>query len=160
MIEELKAQTGALFLLEFLRSKKLITDELAQQSFTDAIVWAFGHISQGMYTGDGKPQGVRQARRDPDRLPDRQGRADVGRRTRRRRTARTRARSRSTSTSSRRVADELMKDVAGIKARGDKAAAEKLIARYVDSEHGGAAQADRGAVPAVPEGELRLLRRL
>ena len=35
MMEELKAQTGALFLLDFLRSKKLITDELAQQSYVD-----------------------------------------------------------------------------------------------------------------------------
>ena len=28
----------------------------------------------------------------------------------------------------------MMKEVAGIKARGDKAAAEKLIARYVDAD--------------------------
>ena len=32
------------------------------------------------------------------------------------------------------VANEMMKVFAGIKARGDKAAAEKLIARYVDSD--------------------------
>jgi hypothetical protein len=32
------------------------------------------------------------------------------------------------------VAKEMMKDVAGIKARGDKAAAEALIAKYVDAE--------------------------
>jgi hypothetical protein len=52
MMEELKAQTGALFLLEFLRKKQLISDEMATGSYVDAIVWAFGHISQGMYTGD------------------------------------------------------------------------------------------------------------
>ena len=54
VMEELKAQTGALFLLELLRAKKVITDELAAQSLTDSIVWAFGHISQGMYTGTGE----------------------------------------------------------------------------------------------------------
>ena len=52
MMEELKAQTGALFLLDFLRARSIISDEMAQQSFADSIVWAFGHISQGMYTGD------------------------------------------------------------------------------------------------------------
>ena len=54
VMEELKAQTGALFLLEFLRGKGIISDELARQSYADAIVWAFGHISQGMYTGTGE----------------------------------------------------------------------------------------------------------
>lgn len=53
VMEELKAQTGALFLLELLRTKGLITDELAMQSYADAIVWALGHVSQGMYTGTG-----------------------------------------------------------------------------------------------------------
>src|SRR5262245_62574107 len=51
VMEELKAQTGALFLIELLRAKKIISDELAAQSYVDALVWAFGHISQGMYTG-------------------------------------------------------------------------------------------------------------
>jgi hypothetical protein len=32
------------------------------------------------------------------------------------------------------VSDELMKEVAGIKARGDKKAAEALIARFVDGK--------------------------
>lgn len=54
MMEELKAQTGALFLLEFLRTRKIISDELAAQSYADALVWALGHVSQGMYTGSGE----------------------------------------------------------------------------------------------------------
>jgi hypothetical protein len=53
-MEELKAQTGALFLLELLRGKGVISDELAAQSYADAIVWALGHVSQGMYTGTGE----------------------------------------------------------------------------------------------------------
>lgn len=53
LMEELKAQTGALFLIEFLRGKKIITDEEAARTYIDAIVWAFGHTSQGTYTGGG-----------------------------------------------------------------------------------------------------------
>src|SRR3569623_2229266 len=45
VLVELKAQTGAQFLLEFLRSKGIIDDMLAQAAYADAIVWAFGHIS-------------------------------------------------------------------------------------------------------------------
>jgi hypothetical protein len=52
--EELKAQTGGLYLVEFLRGKGLLTDLQAKQTYTDCIVWAFGHISQGMYVGTGK----------------------------------------------------------------------------------------------------------
>jgi hypothetical protein len=133
MMEELKAQTGALFLLDFLRTKKLITDEMAQQSFTDSIIWAFGHISQGMYTGEKqrKPYGNLAAIQigyliDHGALTwDANAMAangtDKG--------AFTIHVDKLTP-----VADEMMKEFAGIKARGDKAAAEKLIARYVDSE--------------------------
>ena len=53
MMEELKAQTGALFLIELLRGKQIISDELAAQTYIDSIVWALGHISQGMKDGDG-----------------------------------------------------------------------------------------------------------
>lgn len=53
VMEELKAQTGALFYVEFLRSRSIITDDLATATYVDSIVWAFGHISQGMYAGSG-----------------------------------------------------------------------------------------------------------
>ena len=56
-MEELKAQTGALFFLDFLRSKNVIDESLARTSAVDSIVWAFGHISRGMVTptGERKP---------------------------------------------------------------------------------------------------------
>jgi len=133
MMEELKAQTGALYLLEFLRAKKLITDEMAQQSFVDALVWAMGHISQGMYAGDKtrKAYGNLAAIQigyllDKGALTwDANAMAANG-----------------TDKGALTihvdklvpVANEMMKEFAGIKARGDKAAAEKLIARYVDSD--------------------------
>jgi hypothetical protein len=124
MLEELKAQTGGIFLIDFLRSKGLITDDLARAAYADAIVWAFGHISQGMYTGSGERKtygnvaaiqigyliehGALSANPDgtlkihADKLVP--------------------------------VIDDMMKTVAGIKARGDKAAATALIARYVDDK--------------------------
>jgi len=133
MMEELKAQTGALFLLEFLRKKQLITDEMAVGSYVDAIVWAFGHISQGMYTGDKsrKAYGNLAAIQigyliDKGALTwDANAMAANGT-----------DKGAFTIHADKLVAvsQEMMKDVAGIKARADKAAAEKLIARYVDAE--------------------------
>ena len=50
MLEELKAQTGALYFIDFAVKKGLLTPEAARQSYASNIVWAFGHISRGMYT--------------------------------------------------------------------------------------------------------------
>jgi hypothetical protein len=54
MLEELKAQTGALYYLDFLAKKGVITPDLQKQSYIDSVVWAFGHIAQGMYEADGQ----------------------------------------------------------------------------------------------------------
>ncbi|HWU86369.1 MAG TPA: hypothetical protein VN253_03815, partial [Kofleriaceae bacterium] len=133
VMEELKAQTGALFLIELLRAKKIISAELAAQSYADAIVWALGHVSQGMYTGSGErktysqlaaiqlgyllekgaltwnPQAAAANGRDTGALVIHYDKLIP-------------------------AADDLMKLVGGIKARGDKAAALELIAKYVDGE--------------------------
>jgi hypothetical protein len=131
LMEELKAQTGALFLIEFLRNKKLISDELAAQTYADGIVWAFGHISQGMYEADGKRKTYSELAAIQigyliekgvltwdDKAAAANGK-DTGAFT-------------IHSDKIVPVVDELMKLVAGIKARGDKAAAEALIKKYVD----------------------------
>jgi hypothetical protein len=55
MLEELKAQTGALFYAEWLIEKGLVTKELVERAHTADLTWAFGHISRGMYE-DGKPR--------------------------------------------------------------------------------------------------------
>ena len=60
MLEELKAQTGGIYYVEFLRKKGIISDEQAKQTYVDGIVWAFGHISRGMYASDGTPRNYSQ----------------------------------------------------------------------------------------------------
>lgn len=131
VMEELKAQTGALSLIEMLRGKKLISGELAAQSYADAIVWALGHISQGMYAGAGErktysnlaaiqigfllekgaltwnPRAKAANGKDTGALTIHYGKLVP-------------------------VIDEMMKLVGGIKARGDRAAAVALLAKYVD----------------------------
>jgi len=133
MMEELKAQTGALFLIELLRGKKIVDDELAAQTYIDSIVWAFGHISQGMKDGDGNRKAYSNlAAIQVGFLIDKgvlvwnaQAKAANGKDT-----------GAFTLDMKKMVAavDEMMKVVGGIKARGDKAAAEALIAKYPDGK--------------------------
>ncbi len=130
-LEELKAQTAALWYLELLRAKGVISDELARQSYVDSLVWAFGHISRGMYSDGGqrKPYSqlaaiqvghlLRQGalRWDPQ-APAANG-SDRG--------AFTLDLAKVPA-----AVEELMRLVGGVKARGDRAAAEKLCAELVD----------------------------
>jgi hypothetical protein len=153
MLEELKAQSGALFLVELLRGKGLISDELARQTYTDCIVWALGHISQGMYTGTHVPKAYSNlaaiqvgfllehgALSWDDKAVAANG-TDHG------------ALSIHLDKFPGAV-DELMKTVAGIKARGDRAAAEALIARYVDASTVVPHQAIEERFRRVPKGAL------
>jgi hypothetical protein len=131
VMEELKAQAGALFLVEFLRAKKIISDELAAQSYVDTIVWAFGHTSQGMYEADGKRKTYPQVSAIQNGylmekgalVWDPKATATNGKDT---------GAFRIDMSKMVAACDDMMKDVAGIKARGDKAAAEALIKKFVD----------------------------
>ncbi|HSN30135.1 MAG TPA: hypothetical protein VLT45_27800 [Kofleriaceae bacterium] len=131
VLEELKAQTGALFLLEFLRSKGIIDDKLAQAAYADAIVWAFGHISQGMYTGGKtrKTYGNVAAIQIGYLI-------DHGALTWDDNAAAANGTDRGAFAihADKLVAacDAMMKDVAGIKARGDVKGAQALFDKYVD----------------------------
>ena len=57
MLEELKAQTGALYFLPMLQERGVLDERRVRETYLDSIVWAFGHISRGMYT----PSGWRKA---------------------------------------------------------------------------------------------------
>jgi hypothetical protein len=59
-LEELKAQTAALYFTTWLVDKKQVTAEEAEKAHVRDIVWAFGHISQGMYDGDKHPKSYSQ----------------------------------------------------------------------------------------------------
>ena len=55
-LEELKAQTGALYFSEWLVQRKIITQADAEEAHVRDAAWGFGHVSRGMYEADGKPK--------------------------------------------------------------------------------------------------------
>ncbi len=128
--EELKAQTAALWFIEKLLKDGLITEKDAREDYVDAITWAFGHISRGMFDGSGRPKHYSQLAAiqvgflmDEGALTfDPKAKAANG-----------------TDKGAFTIhfdkmpaaAAKLMKTVAGIKARGDRAAMEDLVKRYV-----------------------------
>jgi hypothetical protein len=132
MMEELKAQTGGLYFIELTRKKGIITDDLAKQTYVDSIVWAFGHVSRGMYSPTGERKAYSQLAAiqlgflmDEGALAfDPEAMAANG-----------------TDKGAFVIkfdklvpaVDKLMKVVGGLKARGDKAGAEALAKKYVDS---------------------------
>jgi len=59
-LEELKAQTAALYFTEWLTDKKQITREQADRAHVRDMFWAFGHISRGMYGENDHPKNYSQ----------------------------------------------------------------------------------------------------
>ncbi len=59
-LEELKAQTSALYFADWLADRKVISVEDADKAHVRDVAWAFGHISRGMYSADGKPKNYSQ----------------------------------------------------------------------------------------------------
>jgi hypothetical protein len=55
-LEELKAQTSALFLADWLAQKGVIDKKTAGLAHVGDILWCMGHISEGMYGADGAPK--------------------------------------------------------------------------------------------------------
>jgi hypothetical protein len=55
-LEELKAQTAALYFAGWLVKKGLLPAEDAEKAHIRDVTWAFGHIAQGMTTAAGKPK--------------------------------------------------------------------------------------------------------
>lgn len=56
ILEELKAQTGALWFMITLRDKGLMTPDEVKKGWLASLSWTFGHISQGMVDGEGHPK--------------------------------------------------------------------------------------------------------
>ncbi len=59
-LEELKAQTSALFFTEWLVEKKELAREDANRAHVRDMFWAFGHISRGMYGENHHPKNYSQ----------------------------------------------------------------------------------------------------
>lgn len=132
-MEELKAQTAALYFADWLADKKAITPEEAMQAHTRDVAWAFGHISRGMYDGTGRPKTYSQLsavqlgwllehgglawHKDTKAAND----ADTGC-------------FEIDFAKLRASVDALAKLVLQTKARGDKKVAQKLLADYVDGQ--------------------------
>jgi hypothetical protein len=60
MLEELKAQTAALYFPARLVERKLITVDDSQRAELRDVAWGFGHIASGMYDGQGNPKAYSQ----------------------------------------------------------------------------------------------------
>lgn len=131
ILEELKAQTAALYFNEVLLKEGIIDANLSRQAYLSDILWAFGHISRGLYTSTGQPKPYSQlaavqlgflmdkgAITFDEQLIAGNGK-DLG----------------AFEIHLDQVpaaAAELMQLVGRIKAKNDKAAAQKLIKQYVD----------------------------
>ena len=59
-LEELKAQTAALYFPATLVDRHLITQAEADTSHLQEVAWTFGHVAQGMYDPQGKPKNYSQ----------------------------------------------------------------------------------------------------
>lgn len=56
VLEELKAQTAALWYVDFLRRKGLLSEDRAKQVYVHELAWCFGHLSKGLFTAAGSPK--------------------------------------------------------------------------------------------------------
>jgi hypothetical protein len=132
-LEELKAQSAALYFPDWLVDKKLLTKEQAHKAHVRDIAWTFGHISRGMYTGDGQPKPYSQLAAIQVGFFVKEGAIEW------------RADDKAANGTDKgcvelhldkfpAAADKLMREVAGIKARGDKPKAEALVKEFVDVE--------------------------
>ena len=55
IMEELKAQTCGLWVVAQLRQRGLIDQALEEATYVDSLLWAMGHVGEGMIDGDGNP---------------------------------------------------------------------------------------------------------
>ncbi|HAZ08683.1 MAG TPA: hypothetical protein DCZ01_09235 [Elusimicrobia bacterium] len=56
VLEELKAQTGALWYAALLRRKEMLSELQVRRLYTHELAWCFGHIANGMTTDGGAPK--------------------------------------------------------------------------------------------------------
>ena len=132
-LEELKAQTAALYLTAMLVERHSITQAEADISHLQEVAWTFGQIAQGMYDPQGKPKNYSQLAAIQLGSLSTSGAVEW------------RANSLAANGSDKGCyevlldkwnagASELAQQVLRIKGRGDKGAAEALKRRWVDDD--------------------------
>jgi hypothetical protein len=133
MLEELKAETAAFHFESWLQGKNLIEKDFEQRAHIRDLVWGFGHISRGMYTAKHEPKPYSQLaaiqlgffRKEGAVTWQADGVAANGKD------------KGCLSVDLEKVpaaTQKLLGVVAGIKARGDKPAAEALKKEFVDTD--------------------------
>ena len=130
MLEELKAETGAMFFLDWIGEKGLVTKELARQAYTAWLAWCFRHIATGVRSGaEDQPYSQLAAIQVGFLLDDGALSFDAN-------ALASNGVDRGVFTfHAEKIAPafaRLMKVVASIKGKNDKAGADALVARYVD----------------------------
>ncbi|MGO9708630.1 MAG: hypothetical protein ACLQBL_07200 [Polyangiaceae bacterium] len=131
MMEELKANTGAYYYVELLRKKGLIDDAMAKRTYLDNVIWAFRHISEGMYTDTGQRKAYTQLSAVQIGIL-----LDAGAMTFDPKATAANGKDTGAFTihyeKMPAAAEKMLKIVGGIKATADRAAAEAMAKKYVD----------------------------
>jgi len=131
MLEELKAQTAALYFTSWLLGRKLIDQALADRTHVTDLVWALAQLSRGTYTPTGRPRAYPQLAAIQLGYFMKQG-ALQWRATELAGNGKDRGCLAVDLAKLPPHIATLMEQVARIKARGDKAAAQALVAEFVD----------------------------
>ncbi|MCC6806255.1 MAG: hypothetical protein IT381_02430 [Deltaproteobacteria bacterium] len=133
MLEELKSQVAAAYFADWLAEKKLITDVQRQEAHASDVLWAFGHISRGMYDEGKKPKPYSQLAAIEIGFLVKEGAITFD--------ANAMAANgidkgafKMTLAKFPAAFEKLMGIVAKVKAKGDKAGAEKLVKEFVDAD--------------------------
>jgi len=152
-LEELKAQTAALFYADWLAASGKIEPRMARESHVRDLAWAFGHVSRGMYNETHQPRPYSQLAAiqlglllNDGAIAWRAGEkaangTDVG----------------CLSANLDKFPEatkKMLTLVAGIKGRGDRPLAEQLVTEHVDCQAGDAARC-KAVQAAVTERVLR-----
>jgi hypothetical protein len=133
MLEELKAQTAALYFSEWLVQKGVVDAAAAQGAHLRDVTWAFGHISAGMYNAEGKIKPYSQLAAIQMGTLFKQG-ALVWRPEEKAANGNDVGCFQVDFSRWKPAVDDLAKVVLGIKGRGDKALAEKTRKSIVDDD--------------------------
>lgn len=132
-MEELKAQTAALYYTDWLVEKGVIDADAAARTHIRDLTWAFGHISRGMYTSTNEPKPYSQLASIQlgylmkEKVIAWQAEATAA-------NGKDQGCFEVDMAAYAPAAKKLMGVVAGVKARGDKKGAEALKAEFVDAK--------------------------